>query len=128
MELKKRILLAEDEQDARRIYVDILTQAGYQVDGVEDGLETLKKCASEKYDLILLDIIMPNLDGIGALKELEEHPEKYGNNIIYMLTNIGSDLAIEKAVTLGARGYILKSDTGPEDLIKQVDEVFSGKN
>jgi len=71
---------------------------------------------------------MPNLDGISTLKELVEHPEKYGNNIIYMLTNIGSDLAIEKAVTLGARGYILKSDTDPDDLIKQINEVFSSKN
>ena len=128
MELKKRILVVEDEHDARRIYIDLLTQAGYQVDGVEDGLETLKKCTNEKYDLILLDIIMPNLDGIATLKELKDHPEKYGNNNVYMLTNIGSDLAIEKAVKLGARGYILKSDNGPDDLIKQVNDVFSDKN
>jgi len=128
MEIKKRILVAEDEQDARRIYLDILTQAGYQVDGAADGVETLKRCSTEKYDLVLLDIVMPNLDGVATLKELKDHPEKYGNSVIYMLTNIGSDLAIDKAVSLGARGYILKSDTPPDKLVELVNSAFTDHN
>lgn len=128
MEIKKKILVVEDEQDARRIYLDILTQAGFQVDGAVDGVETLSKCTNEKYDLVLLDIIMPNLDGLATLKELKDHPEKYGNMVIYMLTNIGNDVAIEKAVSLGARGYILKAETAPDDLVKQVNSVFTEAN
>ncbi len=125
MDNKSKILVAEDEQDARLIYVDILTSAGYEVDGVADGKEALIKMESKKYDLVLLDIIMPNLDGISALKSIKEDPTKYGTMPIYMLTNIGSDAAIENSVQLGAQGYILKSDTDPSELTDLVEKALN---
>lgn len=125
MDNKSKILVAEDEQDARLIYVDILTSAGYDVDGVADGKEALIKMESKKYDLVLLDIIMPNLDGISALKSIKEDPTKYGTMPIYMLTNIGSDAAIENSVQLGAQGYILKSDTDPSELTDLVEKALN---
>lgn len=125
MDNKPKILVAEDEQDARLIYVDILTSAGYEVDGVADGKEALIKMESKKYDLVLLDIIMPNLDGISALKAIKEYPTKYGNMPIYMLTNIGSDAAIENSIQLGAQGYIHKSDTDPSELTDLVEKALN---
>ena len=125
MDNKPKILVAEDEQDARLIYVDILSSAGYEVDGVADGKEALIKMENKKYDLVLLDIIMPNLDGISALKSIKEDPSKYGNMPIYMLTNIGSDAAIENSVQLGAQGYILKSDTDPTELTDLVEKALN---
>jgi len=125
MDNKPKILVAEDEQDARLIYVDILSSAGYEVDGVADGKEALIKMENKKYDLVLLDIIMPNLDGISALKAIKEDPSKYGNMPIYMLTNIGSDAAIENSVQLGAQGYILKSDTDPTELTDLVEKALN---
>jgi|OpeIllAssembly_1097287.scaffolds.fasta_scaffold334328_2 CheY-like chemotaxis protein len=124
MDNKLKVLIAEDEQDARIIYVDILTAAGWQADGVADGEEALKKMEKVKYDLVLLDIIMPNRDGIGALREIKAHPDKYGNMPVYMLTNIASDVAIENAITLGAKGYILKSDTDPTELVDLVKKAL----
>ena len=125
MDNKPKILVAEDEQDARLIYVDILSSVGYEVDGVADGKEALIKMENKKYDLVLLDIIMPNLDGISALKAIKEDPSKYGNMPIYMLTNIGSDAAIENSVQLGAQGYILKSDTDPTELTDLVEKALN---
>lgn len=125
MDNKPKILVAEDEQDARLIYVDILSSAGYEVDGVADGKEALIKMENKKYDLVLLDIIMPNLDGISALKAIKEDPSKYGNMPIYMLTNIGSDAAIENSVQLGAQSYILKSDTDPTELTDLVEKALN---
>ncbi len=125
MDNKPKILVAEDEQDARLIYVDILSSAGYEVDGVADGKEALIKMENKKYDLVLLDIIMPNLDGISALKAIKEDPSKYGNMPIYMLTNIGSDAAIKNSVQLGAQGYILKSDTDPTELTDLVEKALN---
>ena len=125
MENKLKILVAEDEQDARMIYIDILTSVGYEVDGAKDGKDALLKMGKKKYDLALLDIIMPNLDGIAALKEIKTNPDKYGNMPIYMLTNIGSDVAIENAVSIGASGYILKSDTDPNELVDLVKSALN---
>lgn len=124
MENKPKILVAEDEQDARLIYVDILTSADYEVHGVVDGREALEKMEKIKFDLVLLDIIMPNLDGIATLKEIKSNPDKYGNMPVYMLTNIASDVAIENAVELGATGYILKSDTDPKELLNLVAKAL----
>jgi len=123
MDNKLKILVAEDEQDARMIYLDILTTAGYEVDGAEDGNDAIAKLSKKKYDLVLLDIIMPNLDGIAVLKELKAHPDKFGNMPVYMLTNIGSEVAIENAISLGAKGYILKSDTDPTELAELIKKA-----
>ncbi len=123
-----RILLAEDEEDARSIYIDILTSAGFNPDGAENGQRTLNMLAANKYDLLLLDIIMPDMDGISVLAQIKNDPEKYGNLRVVMLTNIGGDLAIEKALSLGANGYMLKSETEPQDLIEIINKYLAGEN
>ena len=113
-------MLAEDEEDARMIYLDILNNTEWNIDGAENGQVTLDKLAAKRYDLLLLDIIMPDLDGLTVLSELKKNPEKYGKPKVVMLTNIGGDLAIEKALGMGALGYMLKSETEPEGLVESV--------
>jgi CheY-like chemotaxis protein len=125
MDNTKRVLIVEDEQDARTLYVDILTVAGFSSDAAIDGVDALDKMSKTHYDLILLDIIMPNKDGVETLEEITADPEKYGKSTVYMLTNIGSDVAIEKAITLGASGYVLKSDTSPDELVELVKKVLT---
>lgn len=122
-----KLLLAEDEEDARIIYLDILKGAGFDIDGAENGQSTLDHLAKKKYDLLLLDIIMPDLDGISVLSEIKKSPDKYGTPKVVMLTNIGGDLAIEKALSIGASGYMLKSETEPEDLIKIIKRYLAGE-
>lgn len=117
---KFEVLLAEDEEDARLIYLDILNSTEWNIDGAENGQITLDKLAAKKYDLLLLDIIMPDLDGLTVLSEVKKNPEKYGTPKVVMLTNIGGDLAIEKALGMGSLGYMLKSETEPEDLVTAV--------
>jgi len=123
-----RILLAEDEFDARVIYLDILKSAGFNSDGAENGRVTLDLLTKNKYDLLLLDIIMPDIDGISVLTEIHQAPDKYGNPKVVMLTNIGGDLAIEKALKIGASGYMLKSETDPEQLIAVIKKYLAGEN
>jgi CheY-like chemotaxis protein len=121
---KYKLLLAEDEEDARMIYIDILEGGGFEIDGAEDGKTTLELLEENTYDLLLLDIIMPDLDGISVLSEIKKYPAKYGEPIIIMLTNIGGDVAIEKALRIGAKGYMLKSETEPKELIEKVNEYL----
>ena len=121
-----RILIVDDEEGARDMFFEILSELSgepnWEVSTSIDGVEALAKCEATKFDLILLDIMMPKKDGIQTLTELKASPEKYGNPRILMLTNIGGDLAIEEALKLGAIGYRLKNDTEADALIQTVKE------
>jgi CheY-like chemotaxis protein len=123
-----QLLLAEDEEDARLIYLDIISGAGLKVEGAENGKATLDKLASKAYDLLLLDIIMPDMDGISVLAEIKKYPAKYGTPKVVMLTNIGGDLAIEKALQIGANGYMLKSETEPDELVRTIKRYLAGED
>jgi CheY-like chemotaxis protein len=125
---KPKILLAEDEEDARIIYMDILGDQEFEVDSAPNGKETLQKLESKVYDLLLLDIIMPDMDGISVLTEVKNYPAKYGTPKVVMLTNIGGDLAIEKALDIGANGYMLKSETEPDELVNVIKKYLAGQN
>jgi len=120
----KKILLVEDEADAREIYLDILKGEGLTALGVADGAEALEALAKEKYSLVLLDIIMPKMDGIETLNQIKSNPEKYGAPKVVMLSNIGGDIAIDKAMELGADGYMLKSETEPDDFVNVVTKYL----
>jgi CheY-like chemotaxis protein len=121
---KKKILIVEDDNDARTIFLDILDSAGYEAVGAIDGNDALDKLSKDKFDLVLLDIIMPNKDGITTLSEILADRPKYGKMDVYMLTNIDSDITIQKAVELGAKGYFLKSDLNPEQLVETVKKYI----
>jgi twitching motility two-component system response regulator PilG len=121
---QKKILIVEDDNDARTIFLDILNSAGFNAIGAVDGIEALDKLSKNKFDLVLLDIIMPNKDGITTLSEILADPGKYGNMDVYMLTNIDSDITIQKAVEIGAKGYFLKSDLNPEQLVETVKKYI----
>lgn len=124
---KPQILLAEDEEDARLIYMDILKNEEFHVEAAIDGRNTLKHLESKVYDLLLLDIIMPDMDGISVLTEIKKYPAKYGKPKVVMLTNIGGDLAIEKALDIGAIGYMLKSETEPDELVRIIKKYLAGE-
>lgn len=121
---KKKILIVEDDNDARTIFLDILDSAGYEAVGAVDGNDALDKLSKDKFDLVLLDIIMPNKDGISTLSAILADRPKYGKMDVYMLTNIDSDITIQKAVELGAKGYFLKSDLNPEQLVETVKKYI----
>lgn len=125
---KYNILVVEDEPDAKELFIELLaTVPEYEVQGANDGEEALQKAGTTKFDLILLDIVMPRKDGIETLDDILKDKAKYGNPIVIMLTNIGGDLAIEKALEMGAAGYKLKIDTDPEELLRYVDEMLKKK-
>lgn len=127
-EARPKILIAEDEPDARQIFTTILqSQNKYEVSSAVDGIDALAKAAADKFNLILLDIVMPNKDGVEVLQELKSDTAKYGTPIVVMLTNISGDVAVEKAMELGAAGYKLKIETEPDELIQAVEDFLNGK-
>jgi len=121
----KRILVVEDDQNTRNLYQTILTNAGFKVDVAIDGSEGLIKCREGGYDLVLLDVMLPKMDGIALLGELKKSPPKVPNKNIYLLTNLSHDPILKEAISLGVKDVILKTDVNPEQLVAKVKQILA---
>lgn len=116
-----RILLIDDDADTRDIYQEFLTQAGYEVDLAGDGEEGLTKILQDGYDLVLLDIMMPKLDGISVLKKIKELPESdVYNGPVVMLSALDQDYIVKQALALGAAGFLSKPGLTPEEALNKI--------
>lgn len=103
----KRILIVEDNPISLDLVYDLLEISGYQVDKATDGFEALKLVKEKPYDLILMDIQLPGLDGLSATRILKEDPETKDIPVVALTAHAmeGDD---EKALNAGCDGYIPK--------------------
>lgn len=116
----KKILIVEDDPFLRQIYTDTLTAEHYIVDVAVDGEEGFTKLKQGGYDIVLLDILMPKLNGFEVVEKLKADPEYKGNNkVVLYLTNLDNESDIKRALELG-NGYLIKSQITPGDLAKEV--------
>ncbi len=118
-------MVVEDDTALRDLYVQILTDSGFTVESAVDGQEAFDKMKKGGYDLVLLDIILPKVDGLTVLEKLSaEAPPEKPNYHIVVLSNLGQDEAISKAMSLGAQGYLIKSDYTPGQVVEQVNHFL----
>ena len=101
------VVLAEDDPDIRLVARLALKKAGYRVSAVSNGRELLEKVAEERPDVILLDWMMPEMDGAEACARLRADPATADLPIIFM-TAKSQGFEVERGLALGARGYIIK--------------------
>ena len=130
MPKQKRILVIEDDVYIRDLYAEVLTTEGYVVESAVDGEEGLVKAKMGGYDLILLDVMMPKLDGLGVLQGLQKNPPQNPNGRIVLLTNLAQNEVVGEALKIGANDFIIKSDLNPDQLLLRIKSLFekSGKN
>ena len=114
-----RILVAEDERRIRELLVDTLCDAGYDVIEAEDGGEALAKVGQEHPDLVLLDVMMPVLDGFQLLEQLKNDPITQASPVI-MATDNGQEGDQLKARSIGAWDYITKPWESSDEVIPKV--------
>lgn len=114
-----RILVVEDDLFLRELYADILSAEGHKVEAAEDGEVALEKMKVGGYHLILLDIIMPKMDGLSVMRQLQNNPPRNPNKCVVFLTNLDKDEEIRTALQLG-QGYLIKSQTTPGSLVEEV--------
>lgn len=122
----KTVLIIEDEQALLDSYSEILEGAGFHVLGAIDGykgLEILKKDHST-IDLVILDLMMPGIDGLEVLKTVEGNEQEYGNVPTIVLTAMTSEQVIKQAFDLGADSYLLKAELDYDELVPQVNKVL----
>ena len=123
----KKILVVEDEEYIRDLYVQILQKEGYLVDSASDGEEAFMKMSKKEYDLILLDIILPKIDGLQVLEKLKKESKKITAPVV-LLTNLSQEVVVAKAMNYGVRGYMVKSDLTPSDILTEVRGYLNGEH
>ncbi len=118
------ILIIEDDPYVRRFYERLFRFNKYQVVLAENGLDGLAKAKTLKPQIILLDILMPNMNGLEVLEQLKSNPETVSSDVL-MLTNINETETIDKAMNLGASSFLVKSDTSDQDLLDKIEDLLS---
>ena len=120
-----KILIVEDDALIIRLYQKVFTSQGYEVETAINGEEGLAKARSVKPDLILLDIMMPKLNGLEMLRQLKAIPDVEKIPVV-VLTNLSGDADAETALQEGAVKYIVKSDYKPKEIFNIVDGIMAG--
>ncbi len=122
----KKILLVEDEDFIRELYVRQLTKAGFQVKAAPDGTSGLNLLMSEPFDLVLLDIMLPGMNGLQLLREYKtKNPTS--STIVILLTNLGQEAVIKEGFELGAQAYIIKASYTPDQVVNEVKNALENQ-
>lgn len=118
------ILLVEDDEMLHGMYTQKFTKEGFTIVSAYNGAEGVKMAEEHTPDIILLDIIMPKMDGFAALKKLKKNPVTTDIPVI-LLTNLGQEEDIRKGKELGALDYFIKANHTPQEVVDKVKNVFS---
>lgn len=113
------LILTEDEPFLQKMLSVSLEELGYTVITANNGVEALAKIQTEKPDLLLLDILMPKLDGFGVLEQLRKDKNPLP---VFVLSNLGQTADVAKCMRLGAKEYFVKSDMEPGDLVAKIQK------
>ncbi len=122
---QKKILLVEDEDFIRDLYVRQLSKAGFAVKAVADGQSALTALKEEAFDLLLLDIMLPGMNGLQVLREFKtQNPNS--KMITILLTNLGQEAVIKEGFELGAQAYLIKASYTPDQVVNEVKNALMG--
>jgi CheY-like chemotaxis protein len=120
--MMKNVLLIDDERETAQVFETGLSSAGFSVVVASDGAGALDAVKTNKFDVILIDQMMPDMSGIDVLRALKAD-EGTKNIPCAMLTNFGHDEMVKEALNLGANDYILKYQVAPSDLVAKVKRL-----
>jgi DNA-binding response OmpR family regulator len=121
--MAKTILIIEDDKFLRELIAQKLLKEGYDISEAIDGEEGIKKIKTEKPDLVLLDLILPGIDGFEVLSQMKEDPTLSSIPVI-ILSNLGQKEDVEKGLKLGAVDYLIKAHFTPGEIIDKIKSVL----
>ena len=123
---KIKILLIEDDPFLLSMYATKFELEGFEIIFAEDGEKALKVASKEKPDIILLDVLLPKMDGFEVLKELKKNEETKAVPVI-LLTNLSQRDDVEKGLALGAVDYLIKAHFMPTEVVEKIKKTLSEK-
>ena len=115
----KKILFVEDDPFLIDIYTTKLKEAGFEVKVSTNGQEALEKIKEEQFDLLLLDIVLPQIDGWAILEKIKNASLK-----IIILSNLSQKEEVEKGLKLGATKYLIKAHYTPSEVVEEIKETL----
>ncbi len=120
----KKILVIDDDQFFAKTLISALPSGKYEVASAENGEEGLEKAKTNRPDLIILDVLMPKMDGAEFLKTIKADESLKGVPVL-ISSNISSLKKISDMMALGALGYIIKSDESLDSIVQNVENILS---
>ena len=121
--MAKKILIIEDDKFLRELISRKLSSEGFNIVDAVDGEEGVRKIKSETPDLVLLDLILPGIDGFEVLTQAKKDPKTASIPVI-VLSNLGQKQDIERGLKLGAVDYLIKANFTPGEIIKKAEKFL----
>jgi len=121
--MPQKILIIEDDKFVRDLITKLLAEEGFNISIAVNGEEGIKKIEEESPDLILLDLLLPKIDGFEILLKKKENPEIAKIPVI-ILSNLGQKEEIEKGLSMGAVNYLIKAHFSPREIVDKIKNVF----
>lgn len=121
-----KVLLVEDEEFIRDLFKRQLDLSGFTTDAFGTGQDGLSAIAKNAYDLVLLDIMLPDINGLQILQNIRQNPSTK-NIVVVLLTNLGQDAVIKQGFELGADGYLVKAAYTPDQIVQEVKNIVAKK-
>ncbi|OGY86637.1 MAG: hypothetical protein A2233_04330 [Candidatus Kerfeldbacteria bacterium RIFOXYA2_FULL_38_24] len=126
MEGETRVLIVEDDKFLSELIATKLTKEHFQISSAADGEAGLKKAITEKPDIILLDIMLPGMDGFGVLKALSAHADEAVKKIpVLILSNFGQESKVQEGLDLGAKDYLVKANFTTGEIVEKIKKTLS---
>lgn len=119
----KNILLVEDDPFLIDIYGTKFEEAGFSVIPAKSGKEVFIELENKKIDLVILDVVLPGIDGWAVLERIKKE-EKFKNIPVIILSNLGQRSDVEKGLKLGAAKYLIKAHYTPSMVVEKIKELF----
>ncbi len=120
----KSILLIEDDPLLIDIYTTKLKEAGFEVEVATDGDTGLRFLKEKKPDLLLLDIVLPHIDGWEVLRTIKNKPSPFKDLKVVILSSLGQKSEVEKGLKLGAIKYLIKAHYTPSEVVKEIQKII----
>lgn len=121
-----KVLLVEDEEFIRDLFKRQLDLSGFTTDAFGNGNDGLSALTKNAYDLVLLDIMLPDINGLQILQNIRQNPATKSVAVV-LLTNLGQDSVIKQGFELGADGYLVKAAYTPDQIVQEVKNIMKKK-
>jgi DNA-binding response OmpR family regulator len=123
----KKILLVEDDPFLIDIYQKKLKDSGFKVEVAKDGEKALEILKEKNFDLMLLDIVLPKIDGwkiLEEIKEMKKEKKDLEKMKIVIWSNLGEKEDVKKGISLGATSYLIKANFTPSEVVREIEKIL----
>lgn len=119
-----KVLLVEDEDSIRDLYNRQLSKSGFLVTAVNNGEAAVQALTTQVFDIMLLDIMLPGINGLQVLREFKAKNPNSQMKVV-LLTNLGQEAVIKEGFELGAHAYLIKSSYTPDQIVTEVTNILA---